>query len=463
MKPVVFVVMPFGKKKNPITGCEFDFDKFYFDIFEPLANDTELDLQFVREDLVDTNGIIHRTMIEKLLLAEYVIADLSFSNPNVYYELGIRHCAKKQTTFIIFSDKLQFDVAPLRAIPYKLENNYLTEENAKNLTSILKEKLHKAKTTLDVDSPVFELIPDLDLTIDISESATKSFKERAIKLNEFVSEIKHLVGNCNSTNINSAILELALIKNSVGTCTETNFYVWCELIRAYKDLEKYQEVVETIKEIPNNLAEKSEFIQQTLGFSLNRLKEHNKAIQILSDCLDKFGRNSETYGLLGRVYKDLYNETSISNELQKNSYLDKAIDVYYTGFVLDSRNFYTGINVANLLFQKNDSNSIEKMNRILSVVAFSIGNIPDVQKDYWLYATHINCLLLMDDSKNAILQLSNLLYHNVPCWMFKTTRNDFIKIKSIYEKNALNTDLIDKIIDALNQKIEELELNKAKT
>ena len=105
MRPIVFVAMPFGQKKDLNSGVEFDFNDFYERVFKPLNNDADINMDFVREDLVDTRGIIQKTMIEKLLLAEYVIADLSFANPNVYYELGIRHCAKKHTTFLIFSDE----------------------------------------------------------------------------------------------------------------------------------------------------------------------------------------------------------------------------------------------------------------------------------------------------------------------------------------------------------------------
>ena len=80
MKPLVFVVMPFGKKRHPSSCMEFDFNDFYHKVFDSLNSDAELDMAFVREDLVDTNGCVQTTMIEKLLLAEYVIADLSFSN-----------------------------------------------------------------------------------------------------------------------------------------------------------------------------------------------------------------------------------------------------------------------------------------------------------------------------------------------------------------------------------------------
>ena len=37
-------------------------------------------------------------MYERLLVAEYVVADLTFSNPNVTYEVGVRHGATARPT-----------------------------------------------------------------------------------------------------------------------------------------------------------------------------------------------------------------------------------------------------------------------------------------------------------------------------------------------------------------------------
>jgi hypothetical protein len=62
-------------------------------------------------------------MFARLLLAEFVVADLTLANPNVFYELGIRHAAKPFTTVPIYANvsALPFDVAPVRAVGYQLK------------------------------------------------------------------------------------------------------------------------------------------------------------------------------------------------------------------------------------------------------------------------------------------------------------------------------------------------------
>ena len=62
-------------------------------------------------------------MYERLILCEYAVADLTTANANVFYELGLRHAVRKWSTLLIFAEggsQLPFDVAPLRAMPYKL-------------------------------------------------------------------------------------------------------------------------------------------------------------------------------------------------------------------------------------------------------------------------------------------------------------------------------------------------------
>ena len=47
-------------------------------------------------------------MYEQLLTADVVIADVSTSNPNAFYELGVRHALRPYTTITIAEDKMMF-------------------------------------------------------------------------------------------------------------------------------------------------------------------------------------------------------------------------------------------------------------------------------------------------------------------------------------------------------------------
>src|SRR5437762_13906250 len=90
-RPLCFVAMPFGKKSAPgATGAVLDFDAVYAAMV-PAIEKVGLDCR--RADFDPSGGFIHRSMFEALLVAEYVVVDLSFANANVAYEVGLRHGA----------------------------------------------------------------------------------------------------------------------------------------------------------------------------------------------------------------------------------------------------------------------------------------------------------------------------------------------------------------------------------
>ena len=106
-----FVDMPFGQKPDLKSGVLVDFDQIYNEAIKPAIE--QCGLEPLRGDEESTGGIIHSAMFARLLLSEFVVADLTLANANVFYELGIRHAAKPFTTVPIFANTsaLPFDVA----------------------------------------------------------------------------------------------------------------------------------------------------------------------------------------------------------------------------------------------------------------------------------------------------------------------------------------------------------------
>lgn len=460
MRPIVFVIMPFGKKINPYNKLEFDFDRLYKDIFENLEQDAELNLDFVREDLSPSRGIIHKTMIEKFLLSEYAVADLSFSNANAYYELGIRHCAREESTLILFSDEnLKFDVAPIKAVKYKIdEGEYLSNTEIVFLREQIKQHLLRAMSNKEIDSPIYDLLPQASITIKLDEENTKSFKQRAIELNNKITSIKKLVRECNRINRTGTIDSvLAILKTVI--LTDSTFILWQETIRALIDIEAYNETLELIENMPREYVDKSLYIRQQQGFVLNRLHKPYDAIEILEKCLNDFGEDPETYGLLGRIYKDFYKSTSETEIEKREGYLDKAIETYLKGFYIEPSNYFTGINAANLLFLKNTKDSINKMQEILTVINFTLSNNNSLFGNYWGLATMLNVKILMQDFYVGYEQiLPRLISMNIPAWKFKTTKRTIDSIVDVYSEKGKPSDYLLKIQNAFNQRISELDV-----
>lgn len=74
----------------------------------------------VRADKMTNSGLITKAIIEQIISAVLVIADLIGSNPNIFYELAIRHSYRKPAIQIIKGDvNIPFDIANMRTISYE--------------------------------------------------------------------------------------------------------------------------------------------------------------------------------------------------------------------------------------------------------------------------------------------------------------------------------------------------------
>src|SRR5690349_9119348 len=94
-----FVVMPYGRKKDPRANKFIECDPSFHRVYRPLLEDFDLD--WTRADLQTDSGIIHAAMLSDLANSDLVIGDLSAINFYVAYELGIRHVFAARSTVLI--------------------------------------------------------------------------------------------------------------------------------------------------------------------------------------------------------------------------------------------------------------------------------------------------------------------------------------------------------------------------
>jgi hypothetical protein len=151
-----FVVMPFGSKPFA-DGRTYDFDKVYRVIICRAIRNAEL--QPIRADERKGSRLVHSDMFLDLRDRRIVLADLSLENPNVYYELGIRHVMSPTGTILMCRSgaTLPFDVKLSRVIFYKFDGEDLDWEEAERTVTRLTDALQDAKRR-KADSPVHALL-----------------------------------------------------------------------------------------------------------------------------------------------------------------------------------------------------------------------------------------------------------------------------------------------------------------
>ena len=76
-----------------------------------------------------------------------------------------------------------------------------------------------------------------------------------------------------------------------------------DLFLSYRAVEAYPEMIALVERMSPPLAATA-MVQEQLGFALNRDEQRDRAESVLKELIDRRGPSSETYGILGRVYKD---------------------------------------------------------------------------------------------------------------------------------------------------------------
>src|SRR5262249_42820294 len=90
-------------------------DLFMGSIVQPAMD--ELKLRVVRADQIGSPGMITSQVIEHIKRSRLVIADLSTLNPNVFYEMALRHACRLPVVKIIRkADRIPFDTNQVRTV-----------------------------------------------------------------------------------------------------------------------------------------------------------------------------------------------------------------------------------------------------------------------------------------------------------------------------------------------------------
>lgn len=156
-----FVVMGFGEKVDFEQQKTFDLDKTYRIIIKRAVE--AAGFECIRADDVMHSGIIDKPMYELLLEADLVIADLSTSNPNAIYELGVRHALRPNTTIVIAEKnfKFPFDVKSLLIRQYHHLGSGIDAEEAEEFREKLTAAIQALVAKGEPDSPIYTFLPEL--------------------------------------------------------------------------------------------------------------------------------------------------------------------------------------------------------------------------------------------------------------------------------------------------------------
>ncbi len=463
LNALCFVDMPFGKKTDQASGTEIDFDHIYQAAIKPAIE--EVGLEPLRGDEERTGGVIHTAMFARLLLAEYLVADLTLANPNVFYELGIRHMARPFTTVPVFANihPLPFDVAMIRAIIYQLDQGRLTDTAAANLKTELKKRLQQAiQGPTTKDSPLFQLIPEMPV-LDLPHDVTDAFQERVAHEEKFRELLAQARIKPSNEERRQALLE---VQRQVGDLKTAQRVVLVDLMLSFRAVEAWNEMI-AICEVAPDYFKDLVLVRQQWALALNRRNapgDRDKAIQLLDRLIKEHGPDPETLGILGRVHKDRYREAKKKGSMLAAAALDDAIAAYTKGFESDPRDYYPGVNAITLLVEKGDAEALQQVDRLVPLVSFAVARRGGASSsDYWDLVTVLELACIGNDWNAAARVLPKTLAAARESWMPQTTLGNLAMLKQARARQGHILPQLDEIMEQLQLREEELKGKEEKS
>ena len=368
-------------------------------------------------------------MFERLVLCEYAVADLTTANANVFYELGLRHAARPHSTILLFSRdgrQLPFDVGSLRAMPYELHPDG-TPADIETTKAALVKNLRDARQAAThhaiPDSPVFQLVEGYPSAID--HTKTDVFRAHV----QYAAERKKALATARLQGVEA----LQACEQRFGPLADLEAGVVIDLFLSYRAVAAWEEMIALVDKMPRPLAATA-MVQEQLALALNRAGRGEAAERVLTDLIARRGPSSETYGILGRVYKDRWQEAARrGNTPLARGLLNKAIDAYLRGFEADWRDAYPGINALTLMAIKDPPDP--RCEYLLPVVTYAVERrIAAGTPDYWDHASRLELAVLTKDEPTALEALSNALAAVRGGWEPATTANNLRLLREARER-----------------------------
>jgi hypothetical protein len=393
--PIAFMVMPFGTKKidSAKRGVppEVDFNALWANVHQPVLK--ELGYRAVRAD-ADLGALIINEMVQRLAIADLIVADISLPNANVYYEIGVRHAARRDGCVLVAAAWATpvFDLAQMRRLPYPLADGTCGVETTGQAREALRAGL---EDLIPGQSPVFAAVPGYPRTDDPTNGS--AFEELVDALSGFQADVAMIRNAVNADTRRKRTLTLLADYGSQPAVRDT---VAVEIIGLARDHVGADETLNYINGLPRHLQNHPPVIEQK-QIALARSGDVLKAATQLELLIAKAGPSSDRYGILGGRYKQLMKQSDPATATYRN-YLGKTIDAYERGMAEDLNDYYPSSNLPRLYRRRGDPGDEQRaLNVATTVMAACTRVLERDGDDGWVRLTLLGAAFDRGDGTEA--------------------------------------------------------------
>ena len=289
------------------------------------------------------------------------------------------------------------------------------------------------------DSPIYQLVDDYP---DIDHTKTDVFREQV----NYSSEAKARLAIAR----NKGIGKLREIEHDIGPIRDQESGVVIDLFLSYRAVKAWDDMISLVGKMHAPLAA-TVMVREQEALALNRAGQSEEAEMVLLELIDQRGPSSETYGILGRVYKDRWEKAKKAGQIVlANGLIQKAIEAYMKGFETDWRDAYPGINAVTLMELRDPPDA--RRHKIIPVVTYAVERkIAAGKPDYWDYATLLELAILGRDKAAALEALASAAAAVREKWEPETTARNLRLIREARENRNQGLPWMNQIETALAQ------------
>jgi hypothetical protein len=206
---ICFVIAPIGEPESDVRKRS---DQVLRHIISPSVE--RCGYKALRADQIAEPGIITNQVIQHILDDPLVVADLTGRNPNVFYELAIRHAYRKPVIQIIRKgEQIPFDVAVIRTIQVDHQDLDSVEQAKQELIRQAQSLAHSP----EIDTPI-SISRDLQLLSQSPDPDKRSLGDLLSQMAEIRTSISNLLGRVTTPE---ALLPPSYIRNLLDVARQT--------------------------------------------------------------------------------------------------------------------------------------------------------------------------------------------------------------------------------------------------
>jgi hypothetical protein len=451
LRPVAFMVMPFGKRiiASPPEGApaQLDCDALWDRAFRPALGN--LGYLPIRADM-EVGTVIVKDMLERLALAELVLADLSLPNGNVYYEVGLRHAAKRTHCVLIGADwsRQLFDTDQIRTERYPLRDGTVPEDEAEVIRKRLEVIIPRMK---DAPTPYYELVK--------TKHDSTVFRDQIEKISAFQAEVRTVRL---MKDKDARYKKVAELRDQYTGASLDLQEVAFELLTLVRDSLGWEALADYVNTLPKALQDRP-FTREQLLLAKSETGDHELAIEGLKELIKLQGESPERHGLLGGRYKRLWRKARDARlkadetepDLEERGYLDSTIEHYNRGMQLDLNAYYCASNLPDLLRARGEPGDEEEAEFLdKHIVRACLRAIERGEDDGWAKPTLLGAAFRSHDIDRVRKLTLEVAKQGAAAWELKSTLSDISDTVNAIANGELNAALAkerDKLVEFANK------------